>query len=268
MLKRARYLLRIYTRLQLLHIRSHLEYEADFWIGIVGALLLQGAGFIFVWTVFQRVPEIAGWKLWEVALLYGLTIIPRGLAEVLCDGQWRLRLLVNSGEFDRLLVRPLSPALQLITQASAMHGFGSAILGLIIVGKAAGELNLDWGLWQPIFLAATLLNGLLLIGAVNFITNMSVFISFGETNQFPVLVHNTLEFVKFPLTLYGRVVQAVMTWAVPFAFVSYYPGLVLLGRPEARPWHYAAALLSGPIVMLITALLWRVGIKRYQGTGS
>jgi len=110
-LSRLAYNARIYGKLQLVHLRAHLEYEADFWIGIVGVVLTHGAGFVFVWAFFSSVPSIAGWGLWDTAFLYALSIIPRGLVEILCDGQWNLRMLVNRGEFDRLLVRPISPAL-------------------------------------------------------------------------------------------------------------------------------------------------------------
>src|SRR5438046_55514 len=108
--------LRLYYKLQLLQVHIQLEYRADFWIGIFGMALTQGAGLVFIWAVFQRVPQVGGWTIWEIALLYSLTVIPKGLAELFFDGQWQLRLLVNKGEFDRLLVRPLSPIFKVITQ--------------------------------------------------------------------------------------------------------------------------------------------------------
>lgn len=259
--------LRIYARLQLAHLRAHLEYEADFWIGIVGVALTHGAGLAFVWALFARVPEVAGWGPWEVALLYGLAIIPRGLVEILCDGQWRLRLLVNRGEFDRLLVRPLSPALQLVTQISSIHGFGSVLLGLAVLLRAMGELDRPWEPWQLGYLALALAGGVVLIGSVNFATNCVAFWDASANSAFPFLVGNSLEFAKFPITLYGRLVQALVTWVLPFAFVSYYPGALLLGRLGEERWLGYAAPLAGPAVALVASLVWRRGLLRYQGAG-
>jgi ABC-2 type transport system permease protein len=265
MLARAAHAVRIYGKLQVLHLRTHLEYEADFWIGIVGVALTHGAGFVFIWTVFQRVPAVAGWSLWQIALLYALSIIPRGLVELLCDGQWRLRLLVNRGEFDRLLVRPISPALQLITQISSIHGFGSVLLGAAILARAIGELHLQWNAWHYGFLLLTLCSSVLLIGGVNFATNCIAFWDPSANSAFPFMVQNSLEFVKFPLSLYGRFVQVLITWVLPFAFVSYYPGLVLLGRSGS--WLGYATPLTGPAVALLAGIIWRHGLSRYQGTG-
>lgn len=266
-LAQIRHALYVYGKLQLLHLRTHLEYEADFWIGIIGVALTHGAGFVFIWTVFQRVPAVAGWTLWEIALLYALSVIPRGLVELLCDGQWTLRRMVNRGEFDRLLVRPISPALQLITQISSIHGFGSILLGLTILARAISELQLAWGVWQYGFLLATLLSSVVLLGSLNFASNCIAFWDPSANSAFPFLAQQPLEFVKFPISLYSRFIQALLTWVLPFAFMSYYPGLVLLGKPLATPWLGYAAPLAGLAMLLVACFFWRRGLLRYQGVG-
>jgi len=80
-------------------------------------------------------------------------------------------------------------------------------------------------------------------------------------------MQNLAEFTKFPLTLYDRLVRAVLTWVVPFACVSYYPGLVLLGRSEARPWMAVSAPLAAAGMLAVAAIIWRRGLARNQGTG-
>jgi ABC-2 type transport system permease protein len=266
-LLRLAYNARIYGKLQLLHLRAHLEYEADFWIGILGVALTHGAGFVFVWALFSNVPSVAGWQLWEIAFLYALSIIPRGLVELLCDGQWSLRQLVNRGELDRLLLRPVSPMLQLITMEMSIHGFGSVLLGAAIMLRAVRELGLAWGAWHYLFLAATLFSSVLLIGAINLATNCIAFWEPSSSSTFPFMVQNFMEFAKFPLSLYDRLVQGLMTWVLPFAFVSYYPGIALLARPVETQWLSYLAPLTGPIVSLLAGLIWRTGLGRYQGAG-
>jgi ABC-2 type transport system permease protein len=258
---------RVYAKLILLQQRSHLEYEADFWVGVLGATLTQVAGFVFVWVLFSQVPAVAGWTAWEVAFLYGLAVIPNGLREVLCDGTWRLRLLINRGEFDRLLVRPLSPALQVITQLSSVFGCGTAALGAYVVLRARAELGLAWGPGEWAFLLLTLVSGLVLLAAVDFATNCVGFWDPSANSSFPFLVHNLVELAKFPLTVYGRLVQFALTWVLPFAFMSYYPGTVLLGRPEASPLLGYASPVAAAVMVCVAALVWHRGLRRYQGAG-
>jgi ABC-2 type transport system permease protein len=266
-MKEAWFNLRIYFLLQSVHIRTSLMYEADFWIGVVGVILTQGAGFVFIWAIFQRIPQIEGWGLWEVALLYALVVIPRGLTELLCDGQWRLRLLVNRGEFDRLLVRPVSPLVQLLTQFYSIHGAGSVALGAIILGQSAAALGLKWGFAEWTLLVVTLANAVVLMGSINLMTNCIAFWEPSSSSSFPFMFQQLVDFSKFPLTLYSQFIQFVLTWIVPFAFVSYYPGMYLLGKPGSQ-WMAFATPLSGIGVALLAYGVWSWGLQRYQGTGS
>jgi ABC-2 type transport system permease protein len=267
MLARLWFNLRIYATFLLVHQRTALAYEADFWIGIVGVALTHGVGIVFVWVLFAHIPTVAGWVLWEVAFLYALSIIPRGLTELFCDGQWRLRHLINRGEFDRLLLRPVSPALQVITQLSSIHGLGSVALGGVVLSRALAELGLVWGPAQWCMLALTLISGTVVMSGLTYATNCQGFWDSGATSSFPFLVQNLAEFAKFPLTLYDRLVQGVLTWAVPFACVSYVPALVLLGRPEGQPWMAAAPPLAAAACVAVAAGVWRRGLARYQGAG-
>ncbi len=260
-------LARVYARIQLLNLRGQLEYRADFWIGVVGVMLLYGAGFVFLWALFERVPRVAGWSLWEVAFLYALAIIPRGLVLLLADGPWRLRELVHSGEFDRLLIRPLSPALQVVTQISSLYGLGTVALGTALLLRAIAELRPSWHAGHLLFLLAALLGATLLIAALDFATHCLVFWQPAAHSAFPVLVGNLIEFAKFPLPLYGQAVQLALTWLLPVAFISYYPSLVLLGKPQTQPWLGYGAPLVGPAVALVAGLIWRRALMRYEGAG-
>jgi ABC-2 type transport system permease protein len=267
MLKRFTHTMRVYGKLQLLHLAVSLEYEADFWIGIVGAVLRHTVGFFFIWVLFQRIPQIMNWTLWELVSLYALSIIPIGLVEIFYDGQWRLPLLLNQGEFDRLLVRPVSPALQVITQLSSIHGLGSVLLGIILLAQAAHQLHLIWGIGHFVFLIATLFSSFLIIGSINFISNCTSFWDAADSSSLAVLAQNTIEFAKYPLDLYSRSVRLILTWMMPFAFISYYPGLILLGKTEVYRWIGYGAPLVGPGMVLITWIVWHRSLRNYQGVG-
>jgi ABC-2 type transport system permease protein len=267
-LRQAWFTLRIYFLLQTVHIRTALLYEADFWIGVVGVILTQGTGIVFIWAIFQHIPEIDGWRMWEVALLYALVVIPRGLTELLCDGQWRLRLLVNRGEFDRLLVRPVSPLVQLLTQFSSIHGLGSVALGVIILVQSTAALHLAWGFADGFLLVITLINAVVLMSSINLMTNCIAFWEPSSSSSFPFLIQQLVDFSKFPLTLYNNLIQFILTWVIPFAFVSYYPGLYLLRKDASSAWMAFGTPLSGFIVAMIAYFVWSWGLKRYQGTGS
>ncbi|QRK08647.1 ABC-2 family transporter protein [Archangium violaceum] len=258
----------IYYRLQVLHLRVQLEYEADFWLGIIAMVLRHVTGFIFLWAVFRHVPQVQGWTQWEMLFLYALAIIPIGLVELFYDGPWELAALVNQGELDGLLLRPMPAALQVICQGSSLHGLGSVVLGLVLLGRAVSELNLALSPWQYVFLVASMVGATLLIGSLNFMAHCVVFWEPDTSMQLPVLVQEMATIARYPLSLYDRLLRLVTTWVLPFAFVSYFPGTVLLHRPEANPWLGYGAPLVGVAVTCVAGAVWTRCLAHYQGVGS
>lgn len=258
---------RLYLRFQWVHLRTQLEYEADFWLGILGIFLSQVAGLLFVWTLFSRVPSIAGWTLPEAALLYALLLIPRGLVDLLCDGPWRLAQLVSQGDFDRLLLRPAPLLLQVVTRSSQLHGLGHLALGLILLGQATHRLDYHWTLGRVGFLALTLASSVVIVAAISLASNCAAFWDRSGGVATPLFALNLGDAAVVPLSLYPRAVQGLLTWAVPFAFVSYFPACALLGKRVEPAWLAWSGPLAAVAAATAAVLLWRFSVGRYESTG-
>lgn len=70
-------------------------------------------------------------------------------------------------------------------------------------------------------------------------------------------------FSQYPITIYGPSLHMLLSTAVPFAFIAFYPSTVLLGRDA-----YWTLGLSTPLVGLVVfslgAFIWRQGLRRYE----
>lgn len=260
-------MLKFYLKLQFLQLRTAVEYNTDFWIGIAGAMLYQGSGLVFISALFSQIPEVEGWTVWEIALLYAMALIPKGITELLCDGPWALPALVNSGEFDRLLVRPIPPALQTATRIASIHGLGQTALGIVVFVMASDRANLDWTVAKALFFAVILLSSTIMIGAINFLVNMIAFWEPTAQSAFPTLFSQIIDFAKFPLDIYNVLIRGLITVLIPYAFITYFPGLVLLDKESSVRWLGYFSPLATAVVVLATSVLWRLGVNRYQGVG-
>jgi ABC-2 type transport system permease protein len=63
----------------------------------------------------------------------------------------------------------------------------------------------------------------------------------------------------------------LLAYGVGFAFVAYYPALLLLDRSDPLGGPAAlgyAAPLAAVILAGAAALLWRTGVRHYRSTGS
>lgn len=264
---RTRRLSRIYAKLQILQLRTVVEYRADFWIGIAGAALMHGAGLVFLLALFGQIDKIGGWSAWEVAILYALCVIPQGVRELLCDGPWLMRSMVNKGEFDRVLVRPISPALQVATSLASIHGFGQLGLGVVAFWLGTTRSSLDWTWWKPFYLIAILVSSTILVAALGYLVNLIGFWEPSAQSAFPTAYVTLGDFAKFPIDIYSTVIKILVVVIAPYAFVSYFPALILLDKDSDWRWLGWASPVVTLIVCTLTAFLWRKGLHRYQGVG-
>lgn len=96
-------------------IRSDLQYRTNFLIMIAMGLIYQGTGFAFIWVVLSRFEAIGGWTLGDIAFLYGLRLIMHALSFLVSGHIRYLDRQIRQGEFDRYLIRPLSPLRQIMS---------------------------------------------------------------------------------------------------------------------------------------------------------
>ncbi|HUG13677.1 MAG TPA: ABC-2 family transporter protein, partial [Thermomicrobiales bacterium] len=85
------------------------------------------------------------------------------------------------------------------------------------------------------------------------------------------LTNGGAEMASYPLPIYHVAMQRFFTFVVPLAFVSYFPALYLLDRPEAGDWPgwmpFASPLAA--LALAATArLAWGFGVRHYRSTGS
>jgi len=258
--------LKLYPRFVAQNFQAKVEYKLDFWLGVSGSLMIQITGLAFIWVIFSRIPDLNGWSFYQVTFIYGLAAIPKALTEFFFDGIWYLVNLIYLGEMDRLMTRPLNPLFQLIAERIEPHGLGHLIVGGAILVVSSQQLAIQWNAARLLYLLLAAVCGTLIYFGINLLSACIAFWTI-STGPWMLVFYNLSEFAKYPITIYSKFIQAVITWLLPFAFTSFFPATYLLG--DGR-WRTYAALLP-----LVTAILlglayrvWLLGINNYQSAGS
>lgn len=114
MFNRLQRTLYLYWRLLSQQIKAILEYQADFFILVFAAILTQLLGIVFLKVIYMQIPDINGWLFWEVAFMYAMIYLTEGIGSLFFEGTWRIGNLINRGELDVILLRPVSPILQVL----------------------------------------------------------------------------------------------------------------------------------------------------------
>lgn len=261
---------RLYLALMGAGLRAELQYRMNFVLWVVMGLVYQLTGFVFIWVVLTRFQEIAGWTLGEVAFLYGLRLLGHGANLLLFGYLHRIEQLVRQGEFDRFLVRPASALLQVVATRFPIGALGDFGGGLVLFLVANAQVGVDWSPGSVAFLVLTVL-GAALVEAGLKLAIASLCFRFLSTRPLVFVVDDIFSnFGNYPMRIFGNVVQFLLTFALPVAFVAYLPATVLLSRTDELQVHAAFAYLAplaGAVVFAAAYLLWRSEIRHYQSSG-
>lgn len=142
---------------------------------------------------------------------------------------------------------------------------GELLLGIVLLVYAWQKLRLP--------LSFSTIGWVFLIVACGFLLYFSIHLFF-NTFAFWIVRNEPRErmaweldrFTSYPMTVYGPIVRFVLTWLIPFGFVSFYPSTILLGKEPAASGRLTALVAVG--ALLAAYRFWLFGLAKYQSTGS
>lgn len=256
----------IFGRLIVQQLKAILEYQSDFWITLAAAALTQALGFIFLWVIYQNIPEINGWQFWEIVFLYAMIFFTEGVGSAFFDGIWRIGQYVNQGDFDRMLVRPVPALTQVLGSAVGMNGYGNLILGAVLIARSFAGMNLTWTLTKALFALLLLVSATVIRMSINIVANAASFWLHSNHNALAYMVHTAGDFGKYPIGLFPSAVKVVICVAVPYAFISYFPAAYIFGR-EGRELGMMTPLVAVACAA-VACVVFYAGLQRYDSTGN
>lgn len=258
--------LKLYGWLLLQQIKIKLEYPLDFILSVVSQIFIQGTGFLTIWVVMAQVPKLNGWNFYEVALIYGLLTLSFAVSVTFTSNLWFIGYTyIRSGDFDRLLVRPIDPLFHVVMDTLNYSGFGDFISGFVMVIGSTWALGLAWTPGRILYLAFAVLTGAAIFIGTYLITADTAFWIM-DSQPLTYSVFKNFEFAKYPLSVFPRAIQFLLTWLIPYGFASYYPASYLLGH-DTGPMAWVGVIVA-VVLLFIGRRLWFVGLRRYSGAGS
>jgi ABC-2 type transport system permease protein len=182
---------------------------------------------------------------------------------------------IRRGELDRMLLRPMSVLYQAAYGGTVeLLGFGDFIVGFGYLVFAAIGLHMRWDAGLVTFLVVTVLSGVAIEFAVYLASGVVAFWTLQDSPLYALtyLLHERL--ALYPISMYGHVLQVLMSWVVPIAFINYYPAAVFfahssLGMPPGISTSLAwLTPVIAAVSVAVACGMWRLALRRYESTGS
>lgn len=252
-------------------VRGQMQYRLNFLIEIAFGLVFQSLGFFFIWIVLGKFQTIGGWSLNEVTLLYGMRLTSHAIWLLLFSRLEQIDVIVQQGEYDRMLLRPMPAMLQLMFGSFRVAVIGDLIGGLLLLTVALTIVEINWTPGKMLFLIASLIGGGMLDGAFQLGPSS---LTFRFLDSWPArLMFDTIftQFGGYPLTILDRAARSFLTIVVPLAFMAWVPATVLLDRTDELPFPAALAWASplvGAVLLLVAFRIFQRESRHYQSAGS
>jgi len=264
-------MLRLFFRYLASSLRGQMQYRTSFVLASLGQFCAVAIEFLGIWALFQRFGGLRDWTLPDIALLYGMANVAFALAEGFGRGFDTFSGMVKTGDFDRLLLRPLPTALQVACQDFQLLRVGRLTQGMLALLWAAHALHLAWTLPRLLLLIGAVLGGSCVFYGLFVLQATLCFWTVESLEIMNAVTYGGTETAQFPLTIYRPWLRQFFTFVVPLACMNYLPVSALLGRddlsalPVALRW---ASPLVGIAFLLVSLQIWRLGERRYHSTGS
>ena len=245
------------------YTKVRLAYRGDFALSFATTTLATVFGILTVYLIFGRVRAVAGWTFSEMLFLYGFSLLPLSLFNMISINLYYFseHYLVE-GKFDRVLLRPVNSLFQILFEQFRLEALGDTILGLFLMAGSSRKLTPpEWA-----FLAFAAVCGACLYLAVFL---MLTCVSFWMEDRVGVIppVYNMINFGRYPMDIYHGFLRFFLTWIVPFAFASFYPTAAVLRR-EAYYWYAWTLPVVTAAFLAASVAVWNRGVRNYSSTGS
>ena len=260
--------LRIYRKLILLSIRSQLEYKASFWIALVSYFFTAFADLFVIWILLERFQRILGWSFAEITLLYGVVHIGFALADMLGKGLDNFDTLIKRGEFDKILIKPISPLIQVAASEINLSRLGKLIQATLVLALGLETLHISFFSSEMLLIFAALAGTIALFYGIRIIQATFCFWTTESLEIFNIATYGGLEMAQYPKTIYPKAFGKFFTYVIPFFCVGYMPIATLLGKTDL-PWLAAFLFpLGGFALLFLSRQFWQFGIRRYRSAGG
>lgn len=261
----------VYFRLAVASIKARMEYKASFIIFMFTILAFYIAQILTISTVIFRFKSIGGWSMGEMAFLYSLLVLSQGIVSCAFGGLLDFGNMVRDGSFDRTMIRPLSPLLQVIMNGFDLTGFIHIFLGVIAVVLANSLISIEWSVFKFFILVLVVLGGSCILASIRIIIAAVAFWAVNNTSLVHLFVFSSREFLLYPMNIYSGGVKILLTFLIPLGFINFYPAHFFLQKDTANLFHplFVYATLPVGLTMLVLSLgLWKIGQDSYESAGG
>lgn len=255
---------KLYLKYMNLNIKSIMVYDWDFILGIIAMILKCATNFCMLLFLFELTDTIAGWSFDRMLFLYGMSTVSFALWHCFFINTITIPTYIQSGEFDRFMLKPIDPLFQIILEGFDEDGWGELLFGMVVL--AISVIKMETIRWSIILIPIFGVCGCLIVASLSILFSAVAFWTTGNID----LTDNVMdfkEFARYPIIIYSKAIAFVLSFVIPIGFTAYYPGVLFFETDEKVSIMPFLTIPISIVFFLISWFIWHKSMSKYSSSG-
>jgi ABC-2 type transport system permease protein len=255
----------LYFRLLGAGMRARLQYKLDFMLTTVLFAFITAIDFLTVAAILYRYRYVAGWNIYEVALLSGVSSAANGLYRVFGSELSTFERYLVQGEFDSLMTKPWPTLASLLSRNFDLGRVGAVLQGVVLI--ALGLKGVGAPAWLWVYAYVITLAGGFVMSSLSLAVAAAGFWILRIDDLQTFAINAPLAAATYPQEIFPKLLRWLFLSVLPVAAFSYVPLRYALGK-GGTPWALGAPFVAGLLSVAVALRFWQWGERHYQSTGN
>ena len=266
------YLLIMYKHFVIIYMKGKLAYHFSLIFELIANTIQIGVYFAGFLVIFHNFDNIAGWYPDEVLFMFTTSWLAYSIS---CFFFWSpmkdMGELIRSGKFDLYLTRPIRPLLYMVLSQFQYTFIPRLVLSVVFWLYSMSKLTITWTASNVFFYVINMLSAFVIFSAITIFTGTISFWTVKSEEVVSLLTNNNYglkNYTDYPIPIYNKGIQVILSFIVPYALTGYYPVASLLGKAMPYPFLSHISPAVAVIAGVASYLFWNYGLKHYGSAGS
>jgi len=243
-----------------------MEFRLDFGFRIFMDMVWYVVNFLFFWVLFRHTSLLGGWTYDQTLVFMGGVFVSDALhMTIFSNNMWWLPYLINKGDLDYYLVRPVSSLFFVSLREFAANSFVNLLMAAAVLSWALLRHPAPLGAGPLVLFLACLLVGVFLHYLLNLMFLLPAF-WMHTSHGLREMYFSFTETMTRPAGIFTGWVRRFLVTVLPFAVIVSFPTRALF---EGDAWPVVIHLVAVTAVAFLAALaMWRAGVRSYVSASS
>jgi ABC-2 type transport system permease protein len=258
--------LNLYFHMIKFSVQRSFQFRLDFFFRVVMDCIFYAVHFAFFGVVMQHASTLGGWTPFHLRILVcAICLVDALNMTIFSNNMWVFPNLVNKGDLDTYLVKPVSARFFVSLRDFALNSFINLVIAFGISVFAIAKSPMALPLFDIVCFYVAVFLGTLVFHFLHFSALCMVFWT-QNASGVSNLSFTLVKLSEYPDSMYPTWLRRILLFALPYGLVSSFPARALFSGQPLLFLSYCA--LGALATFCLSQMVWKLGLRSYGSASS